>query len=344
MALDAESARVHTAAGGGDDIGSAHTAVAEGAETEAEDVSANVVARTRYREGDAGAALAASDAVVERPASRRAGCTRPTSSRRRPRRASSRTASSSSRRARRRASSPATGSRRSSVSRGRGCESCRRRSGGGFGGKLLLIEPLAAGAALALRRPVRLSMTRSEDFLAGNPNPGGFIELEIGGMRSGELTGLSARVVFERGMLAGWGIEGIAATLLGGVYRWPAFDVRAYGVETNRPGMGAYRAPGAPPAHFALESAARRARRGSSASTRSSSGCATPSRQAIRCWTAGSGRGSGSPSASSRCASTSCGAAGPSCPRTRGSGSRSASGRVPRRAPRQAAVSTATAA
>ena len=32
--------------------------------------------------------------------------------------------------------------------------------GGAFGGKFALVEPLAAGAALALRRPVRLVMTR----------------------------------------------------------------------------------------------------------------------------------------------------------------------------------------
>ena len=36
--------------------------------------------------------------------------------------------------------------------------------GGAFGGKFALVEPLAAGATLALRRPVRLTLTRSEDF------------------------------------------------------------------------------------------------------------------------------------------------------------------------------------
>ena len=33
--------------------------------------------------------------------------------------------------------------------------------GGAFGGKFALVEPLAAGAALALQRPVRLVLTRS---------------------------------------------------------------------------------------------------------------------------------------------------------------------------------------
>jgi CO/xanthine dehydrogenase Mo-binding subunit len=41
--------------------------------------------------------------------------------------------------------------------------------GGAFGGKFGLMEPLVAGATLALRRPVRLVLTRSEDFQATNP-------------------------------------------------------------------------------------------------------------------------------------------------------------------------------
>ena len=41
--------------------------------------------------------------------------------------------------------------------------------GGAFGGKFALVEPLAAGATLALRRPVRLVMTRQEDFAAHEP-------------------------------------------------------------------------------------------------------------------------------------------------------------------------------
>jgi CO/xanthine dehydrogenase Mo-binding subunit len=125
--------------------------------------------------------------------------------------------------------------------------------GGSFGGKLGLVEPLAVGAALALGRPVQVVFTRSEDFLATNPAPGGFIELRIGATSEGELTGLQARIAFERGAVHEWGVEGVAAALAGGVYRWQAYDVRAYGVETNRVGFGAYRAPGAPPAALALE-------------------------------------------------------------------------------------------
>jgi CO/xanthine dehydrogenase Mo-binding subunit len=127
--------------------------------------------------------------------------------------------------------------------------------GGAFGGKLAVVEPLAAGAALALNRPVRLTFTRSEDFHASNPGPAEIIELRIGGRRDGALTALEARIVCDRGATIEWGIEDIASILVAGPYRWQAFSLRSYGVQTNRVTFSAYRAPGAPPAAFAIESA-----------------------------------------------------------------------------------------
>src|SRR3954454_12425501 len=125
--------------------------------------------------------------------------------------------------------------------------------GGGFGGKLMVIEPLAVGATLALRRPVRLALTRSEDFAASNPAPGQLLELEAGATADGTLTGIRGRVVCDRGMNEEFGVESISALLATGPYRWQAHDVGAYGVLTNRVTSAAYRAPGAPPAAFAIE-------------------------------------------------------------------------------------------
>ena len=87
-----------------------------------------------------------------------------------------------------------------------------------------------------------------------NPAPGSRIDLRIGATADGTLTGLDARLVFDTGAYIEWSIEGIAAVLIGGAYRWSAFDVRAYGVRTNRFGTGSYRGPGGPQAAFALES------------------------------------------------------------------------------------------
>jgi CO/xanthine dehydrogenase Mo-binding subunit len=126
--------------------------------------------------------------------------------------------------------------------------------GGSFGSKVVLVDPLAAGAALALRRPVRLAFDRRDDMAGTNPAPGSQIEVRIGASADGKLTGLDARLVFDTGAYIEWSIEGIAAVLIGGPYRWAAFDVRAYGVRTNRFGTGSYRGPGGPQAAFALES------------------------------------------------------------------------------------------
>jgi CO/xanthine dehydrogenase Mo-binding subunit len=125
--------------------------------------------------------------------------------------------------------------------------------GGGFGGKTLIIDPLAAGATLALRRPVRVELTRLEDFRMTNPAPASILDVRLGATSDGRLRGLSARLRFETGGFSENSVEGIAAILTVGPYHWDAHEIVAYGVETNRVGTGAYRAPGATQATFALE-------------------------------------------------------------------------------------------
>jgi CO/xanthine dehydrogenase Mo-binding subunit len=126
--------------------------------------------------------------------------------------------------------------------------------GGAFGGKFAIVEPLAAGAALVLRRPVRIVFTRAEDFQATNPASAQVTHLRLGGHKDGTLTAIEARMVVDRGSNAGWGVEGITSLLVAGPYRWQAHDLRGYGVQTNRFTFGAYRGPGATTAAFALES------------------------------------------------------------------------------------------
>lgn len=126
--------------------------------------------------------------------------------------------------------------------------------GGSFGSKILIVDPLVAGATLVLRRPVRLVLDRRDDMAATNPAPGSLIVLHVGAGPDGTLTALDACLTFDAGAYREWSIEGIAAVLIGGPYRWGAFDVRAYGVRTNRFGTGSYRGPGGPQAAFAIES------------------------------------------------------------------------------------------
>ena len=84
--------------------------------------------------------------------------------------------------------------------------------------------------------------------------------------------------------------ESLAGVLVAGPYAWPAYDVRAYGVRTNRFGVGAYRAPSGAADGVRARDAHRRARRSTSTSTRSSSGAGTSSPRATRWSTARRGR------------------------------------------------------
>src|SRR5262249_37180600 len=78
-------------------------------------------------------------------------------------------------------------------------------------------------------------------------------EIKTGVKRDGTLTALDARIIFDGGASGGGPIP-IAALLLAAYYRFQNFDVRAYDVLTHKPGVGAYRAPGAVQASFAIES------------------------------------------------------------------------------------------
>ena len=237
----------------GGDLESIHAGVDKGGEDEEEDLSGNVLDTITRKEGDAAAALAASDVVVEgtfrTPWVYQAYIE--------PQVATAWLEPSGTLVV----STSTQGSfvTQRELARAFGLPLDRIRVvaeplGGAFGGKFALMEPLVAGAALALGRPVRLALTRDEDFQATNPASAQVTRLKIGGRKDGTLTAIEARMIVDRGSNAGWGVEGISSALVVGPYRWEARDIRGYGVQTNRFTFGAYRAPGAPTAAFALES------------------------------------------------------------------------------------------
>ncbi|MGN6755996.1 MAG: xanthine dehydrogenase family protein molybdopterin-binding subunit, partial [Thermomicrobiales bacterium] len=126
--------------------------------------------------------------------------------------------------------------------------------GGGFGAKYVLIEPFVASLAAKTGRAVRFAYTRSEDLQAANPSPLTIFEVKAGAKKDGSLTALKSRVIFDTGAYSGSALA-IGCLLVGGYYKFPNLDIRGYEVMTNKPGVGAYRAPGAPQASFAIESA-----------------------------------------------------------------------------------------
>jgi CO/xanthine dehydrogenase Mo-binding subunit len=126
--------------------------------------------------------------------------------------------------------------------------------GGGFGAKYGILEPLAAAASVAVHRPVRVTLTRSEDFLTTTPTPASEFRVRLGARRDGTITVLDGEVVLDNGVYP-FTLGGIVAMLFGGYYRFPNLRIAISEVLTNKPQAGAYRAPGAPQATFAIESA-----------------------------------------------------------------------------------------
>ncbi len=124
--------------------------------------------------------------------------------------------------------------------------------GGGFGGKFLLYEPLLAIVASRLQRPVRLAMSRTEEMLAATPAPATRITIRAGARRSGQLTALEAELALDCGCFPS-SMTGLAGILLGSSYQTPNQAVGGFEVVTNKPSVGAYRAPLAPQAAFVVE-------------------------------------------------------------------------------------------
>jgi CO/xanthine dehydrogenase Mo-binding subunit len=125
--------------------------------------------------------------------------------------------------------------------------------GGGFGAKYGIIDALVAATAIRLGRPVRMQLTRSEDFLTSTPSPGTLIRIKAGAKSDGTLTAIQASAALDNGVFP-FTIGGIVGILLGGYYKCENVQIDIAEVFTNKAQAGAYRAPGSPQATFALES------------------------------------------------------------------------------------------
>ncbi len=124
--------------------------------------------------------------------------------------------------------------------------------GGGFGAKYGIYEPLAAAVALTVQRPVRLALSRSEDLLSTTPAPQTLIKIKTGAKKDGSVTAIQATIYVDNGVF-GFSHGGIMSYLMGGYYKWPNLKLDGYEIATHKSPVGAYRAPGAPQATFALE-------------------------------------------------------------------------------------------
>ncbi|TIP85349.1 MAG: xanthine dehydrogenase family protein molybdopterin-binding subunit [Mesorhizobium sp.] len=127
--------------------------------------------------------------------------------------------------------------------------------GGGFGGKThVWAEPVALALSRKAGRPVKLVMTRDEVFRASGPTSATSIDVRIGARKDGTITAAEATLRYSCGPYAGMWAE-IGAMTAFACYRLENVRTVGYEVLVNRPKTAAYRAPSAPMAAFAVESA-----------------------------------------------------------------------------------------
>ena len=134
--------------------------------------------------------------------------------------------------------------------------------GGGFGGKtVVFLEPVALMLAKKSGRPVKMVMSRSEVLRATGPTSSTSIDVKIGMTKEGRITAGFAELRYQGGAYPGSPVD------MGAMSGFAPYDLEnvktvGWDVVTNRPKAAAYRAPGAPMAAFAIESAIDEAAKG----------------------------------------------------------------------------------
>jgi CO/xanthine dehydrogenase Mo-binding subunit len=125
--------------------------------------------------------------------------------------------------------------------------------GGGFGGKIsVYLEPVAAVLSRKTGRPVKMIMSRIEEFEATGPTPASHIRVKMGAKKDGQIVAAEAELMYEAGAFPGSPV-GAGGMCIFAPYAIPNMQVDGYDVVVNKPKTSAYRAPGATNAAFASE-------------------------------------------------------------------------------------------
>ena len=125
--------------------------------------------------------------------------------------------------------------------------------GGGFGGKIsVYLEPVAAVLSRETGRPVKIIMSRIEEFEGTGPTPASHIKVKMGATKDGRIVAAEADLMYEAGAFPGSPVAAGAMCIFS-PYAIPNMSVDGYDVVVNKPKTAAYRAPGATNAAFASE-------------------------------------------------------------------------------------------
>ena len=130
--------------------------------------------------------------------------------------------------------------------------------GGGFGGKSEIIPLEVTAAVLAKKscKPVKITYTREEVFLAHRGRPITIVYLKVGISRAGKITAVQARVIQDGGAYCGYGPVTVlySGALLGAIYDIANVRYDGFRILTNKPACGAMRGHGTVNVRFAFES------------------------------------------------------------------------------------------
>jgi len=132
-----------------------------------------------------------------------------------------------------------------------------RYTGGGFGGKFELDSAQFCSSVLSMKlfRPVKISLTREEEFMATKRRTPMFYYLRTGVKKDGTFVAKEARVFTEGGAYTAMGATALYLTgfFQAFPYIWPSYRYDGYRVYTNTAPTSAMRGFGAPQATFCAE-------------------------------------------------------------------------------------------
>ncbi|HUT51057.1 MAG TPA: molybdopterin cofactor-binding domain-containing protein [Alphaproteobacteria bacterium] len=131
------------------------------------------------------------------------------------------------------------------------------RVGGAFGGKMeATVQPLAAALALKTNRPVKIVLSREDDFQMIRSRHGTQIRIKTGCKSDGTILAREAELFFDAGAYAddSAGVMGFALLMARGPYNIPNVRCEGHCVYTNKLRAAGFRGFGNPQVTFAGES------------------------------------------------------------------------------------------
>jgi len=130
--------------------------------------------------------------------------------------------------------------------------------GGGFGSKLdtYPYEPICVLLSRRTGRPVRITFTREEEFIASPTRQPVICDIKTGAKKDGTLMARQVKMILDNGAYSSWGATTplVMMQTISSLYRVPNVKYDVLVVYTNHPYAGAMRGYGNPQATFVVES------------------------------------------------------------------------------------------